>query len=304
MVTEQQPIVAVIGTAGSRQSLEMFFRNLPADSGIIYVVTVRVGNRLAKQLPTILQNRTDMPVVLADDSLNDGDIYPKLDHIYWAPAGLHVAIVGGQVRLQSIAKATAARDASVGSLDNFLTSLAATYHTAAAAVVLSGTGTDGVSGLQHICNAGGMVFIQDPDEAAHGALPRRAVAACPNAKVATAGELARLLVQAKGDLADAANATGTPVTFDDSYINILQLIALQTGHDLSHYKASTLQRRIARRMAITGAGDLASYIALLKSTTAETHALFSRFSGFGHRIFPRSRCLYDAGARLYSPTLC
>ncbi|MCK7501637.1 MAG: protein-glutamate O-methyltransferase CheR [Comamonadaceae bacterium] len=43
--------------------------------------------------------------------------------------------------------------------------------------------------------------------------------------------------------------------------------------DFSHYKRGTIQRRVARRLALHGADDLAGYQAVLESDPAEVHAL-------------------------------
>ncbi|MCB0128236.1 MAG: protein-glutamate O-methyltransferase CheR, partial [Caldilineaceae bacterium] len=63
-------------------------------------------------------------------------------------------------------------------------------------------------------------------------------------------------------------------SFDDLYTAILDQVNLHAGHDLRHYKVSTLRRRIARRLSITGVASLAQYSALLRRDPDEAHALF------------------------------
>jgi two-component system CheB/CheR fusion protein len=60
--------------------------------------------------------------------------------------------------------------------------------------------------------------------------------------------------------------------------NVARIVALlheRTPHDFTLYKPGTLQRRIARRMAIAGvaAGDTESYLAILQGNQAECDLL-------------------------------
>jgi len=261
-------VIGLVGGAGSRQALDLFFRNLPDESGMAFVIVTRMAARQVNQLPALLQRRTNMPVVVAADG-----VLLQPDHVYVAPAGICLSLDGEEVRLQP--KASQAAETS-GLLDTFLQSLATTYQGNAVAVLLSGTGTDGVAGLAMVKQAGGLTMVQDADEAAHGALPRRAIKADLATVVATVGELARQLVQQRGALAlctdDDGRVTAEPP--EEIYGKIFAHLLTHTGHDLSHYKASTIQRRIARRMQITGILDVGNYADFLRTNVTEALALF------------------------------
>ncbi|MEZ4711762.1 MAG: PAS domain S-box protein [Caldilineaceae bacterium] len=260
-------MVVIVGAVGSRQALEMFFRNLPTDSGLAFIVAVRLGRQQIDRLPALLEKRTDMPVLVAADAMR-----PQADHIYIVPAGAQGVIAHGELQLTALVDESG--QAAEGPLDALLFSLGEYAGPEATAILLSGAGADGVAGVERICQGGGIAFVQDPEEAAHGALPRRAVAACPAAIVTTAGDIARQLVQARGDLADIPGIPQEPTTFDDVYQQILQHIAMHTAHDLSHYKISTLYRRVARRMAVAGYSNLNQYVELLHGSPAAAQALF------------------------------
>lgn len=261
------PLVGIVGGVGSRQALESFFRNLPDDCGIAFVIAVRLATKQHQQLIEAITTRTNMPVVAAADGAA-----VQIDHIYVAPAGVQLTVEQGVLRLQNFT-----RDSAQGQrcLDPLLVSLAQTQGENAVAILLSGTGEDGIAGLQAIKAEGGLVFVQEPDEAAHPALPRRALAGGPVDFRSGVGELARYLIQVKGDLANVAAAIRTQDEDRGQTLTaILNQIATQTGHDLSHYKFSTLQRRIARRVQMLGMNDLAKYLAFLESTPEETKRLF------------------------------
>jgi len=55
---------------------------------------------------------------------------------------------------------------------------------------------------------------------------------------------------------------------------ILALLAKRTRHDFSLYKANTLNRRIARRIAVTRARDASDYLTVLQNDPREINALF------------------------------
>ncbi len=277
--TSTPTLVGIVGTAGSQQALELLFRNLPDDSGMAFVVVVNLAARKVSQLPALLQKRTNMPVVVAADG-----VPIQGDHVYVAPAGVQLLLKGNELQLQTRlpqvktapAPAPAADDATLGLLDSFLHSLATAYQAEAVAILLSGTGTDGIAGLKQLQQAGGLTMVQDPEEAAHAALPRRAIKAGLATVVATAGEVARQLIQQRGVLAWSAGS-GTllpPENLEQFYTTVLAHIQAHTGHDLSHYKISTLHRRVARRMQIAGIHNTNEYAELLRTNKAEAIALF------------------------------
>jgi two-component system CheB/CheR fusion protein len=55
---------------------------------------------------------------------------------------------------------------------------------------------------------------------------------------------------------------------------ILTQLRKITGHDFTHYKKSTIHRRIERRMVLHNFSDIDIYANYLKENTAEVHALF------------------------------
>ena len=57
-------------------------------------------------------------------------------------------------------------------VDIFFRTLAETHGRRAVSVVLSGTGADGSMGMKRVKECGGVCFVQDPDEAEHGDMPR------------------------------------------------------------------------------------------------------------------------------------
>jgi len=260
------PVVGIAGGAGSRQALELLFRNLPDDSGLAFVVVSRIATKQQTQLRAAIEARTNMPVVAAADG-----VHLQADHVYLAPPGIQVTVSAGYLRLHNASRSTLRT-----LLNTFFSSLATDQGSNAVGILLSGTGEDGVAGMATLKAHGGLTLAQDPDEAAHGALLRRLIATGAVERVANTGELVQHLVQTKGDLAQLTAATnpGQEENAGELVSAILAEIVAQTGHDLSHCKSSTLYRRIARRMQMAGLHDLHHYLSYLQSHPEETVALF------------------------------
>src|SRR5262249_56410688 len=81
------------------------------------------------------------------------------------------------------------------SIDVLFDSIAKGYGRHAIAVILSGTGSDGVDGVRAIKAAGGTTIVQDPRYAEHAAMPRAAVASGAIDLVLPLGEIGPALTR-------------------------------------------------------------------------------------------------------------
>lgn len=154
-------------------------------------------------------------------------------------------------------------------------SLASARGEQAIGVVLSGMGSDGTLGLQAIKAVGGLTAAQNPDTAQFDAMPKSAIAANCADIVAPADELpARIQVcidqmhNLSMPKVNNAEQESTPGE------RILRLLREHTRHDFSLYKPSTLQRRMARRMAIHNIETATLYADFLQHNPQEIDLLF------------------------------
>src|SRR5262249_44490801 len=146
-------------------------------------------------------------------------------------------------------------------IDICFRSLAEDQGSRAIGVVLSGTGSDGTAGLTEIKAEGGITFAQD-DSAEFNGMPRAA---------ATAGTVAFTLPEREIALEIVRIARHSYVSGGGGAIRLpekeLQRVfgILQATHDVdfTHYKPTTIERRIRRRMALHKINTLADYIAFL-----------------------------------------
>ncbi len=145
-------------------------------------------------------------------------------------------------------------------------------------MVLSGTGNDGTEGLKAIKAEGGITFAQDQKTAQYSDMPQNAIDAQAVDFVLSPQQIAKELVNiAKNPQLthDLAKAQETMQAKSEVRLKkILAMLKSSYGIDFTHYKESTVNRRITRRMVINNAKNITAYIEYLRSTPNERKALF------------------------------
>jgi two-component system CheB/CheR fusion protein len=140
------------------------------------------------------------------------------------------------------------------------------------AVILSGAGSDGALGVHAVKEAGGIILVQDPNEAEYASMPRSAIATGVADFVLPARNLAKRLI----DLIHIkASVFGPEIRHvdEEQVRRVLAHLRVRTGHDFSKYKRSTVLRRIARRMQVVRAESLAEYYEIMPDNADEAQAL-------------------------------
>jgi two-component system CheB/CheR fusion protein len=160
-------VVGIGASAGGLEALEELFRNMPADTGMAFIVVTHLPPGHRSLLPELLSKVTDLPVLAAATGLE-----VKADHIYVSPPGGQLSIQGG--RLQRLEQDP--DHAPKMPINYFLRSLARDLCERAVCIILSGTGSDGTLGLQEIKAQAGMVMAEDPQSAKYSGMPTSALA--------------------------------------------------------------------------------------------------------------------------------
>ena len=259
-------IVGLGASAGGLEALEQFFAGVPAGSGLAYVVVQHLDPTHKAMLVELLQRATVMPVREATQSLRvDPDV------VYVIPPNSEIRVVRGLLQLAPPSQPRGMRLP----IDVLFCSLAVEQGERAIGVVLSGMGSDGTLGLQAIKAQGGLALVQQPESAQFDSMPKSAIAAVAADIVAPAGELPRRILRVleaqPAALPQAAAADDSGPQVLDS---ILGMLREHSRHDLSLYKASTLKRRLERRMGIHGLGTMAAYAEFLRGNPDEFGLLF------------------------------
>lgn len=257
------PVVGIGASAGGIIALQKFFDALGDDVGAAFVVVVHLDPAHSSELPAILQNHTRMRVFQVNDP---APLAPNT--VYVIPPNRRLLISGESVATGPFGEPRGQR----APIDLFFRSLAE-HHGDGYAVILSGGGADGAVGVRAIQEKGGIVLVQDPNEAEFPSMPRNALAGGADFVLPVA-DLARTLaglIRAKGHVSLNTQEQGD----EDFLRRILAHLRSRTGQDFSGYKRATLMRRIARRMQVTHTERVDEYLAYLRDHADEVYALFN-----------------------------
>ena len=260
------PVVGIGASAGGLEAFVQLLKGLPSDTGMAFVLVQHLDPKHDSQLAGLLEKATQMPVCEAMDGLI---LRPNRVHVM--PSNVLMTVASGRLVLAPRGNATLP-------IDCFLRSLAADRGELAVGVILSGTGADGTAGVEAVKTAGGITFAEDSTSARFPAMPENAVASGFVDFVLSPErigiELARIARHpGLQRLAPIEEETGTEES-GAMQARILRLLSARVGVDFTHYKKSTLHRRIAHRMVLRGVHDEVHYLRLLEKESMEVDALF------------------------------
>jgi two-component system, chemotaxis family, CheB/CheR fusion protein len=259
-------IVGLGASAGGIVALKNFFSKTSADTGLAYVVILHLAPDHESHLAEVLQTATRMPVTQAQ-----GRVAIEPDRVYVIPPNANLVLTDGYLTVSPI-KAGEYRLAPV---DFFFRTLAGAYGPKAVAVVLSGTGPDGASGIKRVKENGGLAIVQDPVEAEYEDMPRNSFNTGLIdfvARVAAIPDLIHSYQERLGQgLEDAPPQAPDPSTLRE----VLTMLRMRTGHDFSNYKSATLLRRIERRIHVHGLNDARLYVPVLRESPEEVGLLLN-----------------------------
>ncbi len=257
-------IVGIGASAGGLEAFEQFFRHAPADSGIAFVLVSHLSPDHESMLTEILQRTTAMPVIEVQDQMQ-----VSANSVYIIPPNRDMTIFHGKLQLNVPAEPHAQRMP----IDVFLRSLAEDQGENAIGIILSGTGTDGTLGLRAIVGAGGLSLVQEPTTAKYDGMPSSAIQAGYASHILPVEQMADVIISGARIQGMHQQVHESPAT-SSGITRILMQLRSAIGQDFSHYKKSTINRRIERRMAQHNIEDTLVYARYLKENPAEVQILF------------------------------
>lgn len=260
-------IVGIGASAGGLNALQEFFQEISKDSGAAYVVVQHLSPDYKSMMSELLAKITPLPIeVIEDDTL----IQPN--HIYLMPPRQDMKITENRLYL---AENNGAQQPHLP-IDTFFEALAFEAGCRAIGVILSGTGSDGTRGVKLLKENDGLIIVQDPANAKFDGMP---ISACRTGLVdiiLPASEIAKAI---ENYIHHYPENDDSPILQTDDEIqlellNVLfSLVNSAASIDFSKYKASTVARRIERRMGIQQISTLKSYVEQLKSNPIEVETL-------------------------------
>ncbi|WP_338875710.1 CheR family methyltransferase [Spirosoma sp. SC4-14] len=265
---DSAPLMVGIGaSAGGVEALMSFFEQVPADSGMAYIVILHLSPNYDSQLAHILQSVANIPVIQVNEKQ---PIVPN--QVYVISPNRHLQMADGSL----LALPNQRLEERRAPVDIFFRTLADAQGSHAIAVILSGSGANGSMGIKRIKENGGGVFVQNPYEAAFNEMPRNAIATELVDDVLPVAQIpARLMAyRQKLKTIDIPEEVGQrPQDQQQALREVFAQLRLRTGHDFSNYKRPTLLRRLERRISVRNLADLPAYAAFLHEHPEETQAL-------------------------------
>lgn len=287
------PIVGIGASAGGLEAFSEFLEHLAPDLGMGYVLVQHLDPNHRSILASLLASKTQMPVSEAADGVR---VEPN--HVYVIPPNTNLAILHGVLHLMPPAETRAPQL----TVDYFLRSLAQDQGERAIGVILSGTASDGVTGIKMIKAEGGITFAQDAQTARYSGMPHAAIASgCIDfvlSPAAIAHELRHVFVRGLLRMVEPI----VPPSEEEQLNKIFIMLRRRTGVDFTHYKPTTIHRRIRRRMLVHRLERLGDYARLLHDRPVEVEQLYNEIL-INVTAFFRDPEVFDALAREVFPKI-
>jgi two-component system, chemotaxis family, CheB/CheR fusion protein len=264
--TIRGPIIGLGASAGGLEALNAFFAEVPENSGMAFVVVVHMAPKQPSMMPELLQKVTCVSVSVAKDGQ-----FLEPDSAYVIPPDKDISIYQGKIQLLDVV-----RKGVNLPIDSFLRSLALDQRANAAAIILSGTGTDGTAGVKEIQANDGLVMVQSEKTAKYDGMPASAIATGTADMVLAPEKMPEKLMQYFRHRRSASDQKPALAADDQrNWLNkIFAILRTQSGRDFSSYKKNTLLRRISRRMGLNQIESQRQYVRYLRENSAEVEALF------------------------------
>lgn len=262
------PVVAIGASAGGLEAVTELLKNLSPVTGMAFIYVQHLSPDHKSILGTLLGRATKMVVQVIDDMEK-----MKPDNVYVIPHDRDIEVTDGHIKLIPRIQKT-----SNLSIDVLFASLAETHKENVIGIVLSGSASDGTRGLKEIKQAGGITFAQD-DSAKFGSMPQSAIASGVVDFILSPKEIAKELNRlSKHPLLQRKARKPQPepeIENSDPHLSaILQLLSHKKNVDFSHYKMTTIKRRILRRMLIHKVKTLKQYAVFLAEENGELDLLY------------------------------
>ncbi len=258
-------VVGIGASAGGLEALERFFDHVPKDTGMAFVIIQHLSPDFKSLMDELLARHTQLPIDLVEDGMR---VEP--DHLYLIPSRKEMIISGGRLLLSERDR----QQELTLPIDVFFRSLAQDCGPRAVAIVLSGGGSDGSRGIRDVHDAGGLVIVQDTASAQFDGMPRTARDAGVADWVLAPEEMPRALVDHIATQA-AHPLPAVPDPRDSQGLGaVYRMLEQEFGIDFTHYKPSTVTRRIERRLALARSQDIAEYVERLRRERDELDVLY------------------------------
>jgi len=260
-------VVGIGASAGGLEALQEFFKAVPLNTGIGYVVIQHLSPDYKSLMDELLARYTKLRILKAEDGM-----LVEPDTIYLIPPRNNLSIFHGEILLEDQGK----RSGIILPIDIFFRSLAKDAGNKAIGIILSGTGSDGTLGTRAIKEAGGMIMVQDEHSAKFDGMPRSSISTGLVDFILPPHEMPEALLNyLKHPFIDKPLNPEILLSKDeDNLTKIIMTLRDFCGIDFSYYKENTIIRRLERRISINRFEEIGDYLKYLKESDKEKEILF------------------------------
>ena len=191
----RRDLVVIGSSAGGVAALPRVIQRLPACFPAAVCVVQHLATSRDPRLVDIIGRGAELPVVWGEQGA-----HLECGTVYVAPPDVHLVFVDDHIQLAMGPRENYSRP----SIDKMFRSAAAVHGGRTIGVLLTGMLADGVAGLRAIRDAGGVVIVQDPEDAAFPDLPTNALRAIEPDRTLPLDDIAATLVALAGSPARPA----------------------------------------------------------------------------------------------------
>lgn len=251
-------VVGIGASAGGLEAVSQLLQHLPEKLPMAIVILQHLSPHHKSMMAEILAREAKREVSELSKTTR-----LKAGGIYIVPPNFNAVYENDKVKLIPAQPEVSPKP----SVNRFFASLAEAFKENAIGVVLSGTGSDGTSGLRAIQANGGLTLVQEPSTAKYDGMPRAAILAEAADFVLAADEIGKRFVEF------TRLARTTDAADSERLQTLIRLVKESFGHDFEGYKQGTLLRRVKRRMVATNCESIAAYTEYLGSHQEEISML-------------------------------
>lgn len=259
-------VVGIGASAGGLEALQTLVENLDSSANMAYIVAQHVSADYRSMMVDLLRSHTSLVVQQAEhgQQLLAGEVFV-------CPPGFHITVMDGDV--VALTPVEELIYLTKPSIDLLFRSLADVKGPRSIGIILSGTGSDGSSGVGAIKDVDGFSIAQQPSSAKYDGMPLSAINSGKVDLILPPMEIGQEL-RSISPIADRPIPEFRSGRSREAYERILLLLRRDHGVNFGLYKDKTLSRRIMRRMIATKTDTIEDYAHSLTSDPVEVSELF------------------------------
>ncbi len=256
--------IGVGASAGGLQPIKDFCGALPPNANMIYIIAQHLSPTHKTMLPELIQRDLQLPVEMIKDGIT-----PRPNTIYVTPPQKDVYVENNKIRL---ARATQVNSPKP-SINRLFESLGDIKKERSIGIVLSGTGTDGATGIKNIRTAGGLTFAQSSKTSKYYGMPGAAIETGCVDHVLPPNEIGQFLAKLSTKSPSYERLRLQQIERTDKFSQLMRTVQESSGISFQNYKKGTLRRRIERRMLANAITEFETYVEFACNNAGEAHAL-------------------------------